>query len=67
MTGTALLALKQQLSSLSDTERREISAFLIKLGQDTPEWKKETARRLDEMAEGKKKGTGELRSALGQD
>lgn len=67
MTGTALLALKQQLSSLSDTERREISAFLIKLGQDTPEWKKETARRLDEMAKGKKKGTGELRSELGHD
>lgn len=66
MTTTALLGLKQQLTKLSERERREISAFLIRLGRETPEWKKETARRLDEMAAGKQTSVEDLRKRLGR-
>ncbi len=65
MTATALLDLKQQLTRLSETQRRDISAFLIRLGQETPAWKKETAKRLDEMAKGKQVSITQLRKQLG--
>jgi hypothetical protein len=65
MTSTALLGLKQQLTMLSERERREVSAFLIRLGQESPDWKKETARRLRTMAAGKKTSVSELRERLG--
>jgi hypothetical protein len=65
MTSTALLGLKQQLTMLSERERREVSAFLIRLGQQSPDWKKETARRLRTMAAGKKTSVSELRERLG--
>lgn len=65
MTATALLSLKQQLSKLSERERREISAFLIRLRQETPEWKKATAARLREMEAGKRTSVSELRQRLG--
>ena len=65
MTAIAILDLKQRLASLAETERRELSAYLIRLGQEKPAWKKETARRLREMAAGKKVTTAELRRRLG--
>jgi len=65
MTATALLDLKQQLTRLSENERRQISAFIIRRGQDTAAWKKETARRLDDMATGKKVSVAKLRRQLG--
>ena len=64
MTATALLDLKQQLSRLSEKERRQISAFIIRRGQETAAWKKETARRLDDMAAGKKVSVAKLRRQL---
>lgn len=64
MTATALLDLKQQLTRLSESERRQISAFIIRRGQDTAAWKKETARRLDDMAAGKKVSVAKLRRQL---
>ena len=65
MTAMAILNLKQRLATLAETERRELSAYLIRLGQEKPAWKKETARRLREMAAGKKVTTAELRKRLG--
>jgi len=64
MTGTTLLTLKQQLTKLSERERREVSVFLIRLGQENLQWKKETARRLKEMDAGKKTSAAELRKRL---
>ena len=66
MTAASLLGLKQQLASLSERERREVSAFLVRLGQESPAWKRETARRLKEMAAGRKTSVAELRDRLGQ-
>ncbi|MES2696993.1 MAG: hypothetical protein V4773_26250 [Verrucomicrobiota bacterium] len=65
MTATAFLELKQRVAKLPEKERRSLSAFLIRLGQERPAWKRETARRLDEMAAGKKVGVAELRKQLG--
>ena len=65
MTASALLNLKQRLASLRETERRELSAYLIRLGQDAPAWKRETSRRLRQMAAGKQTSTSALRRQLG--
>lgn len=65
MTATAFLDLKQRASKLSEKERRELSAYLLWLGQERPIWKKETARRLNEMARGKKTSVAALRKQLG--
>ena len=65
MTATAFLSLKQRLARLPEAERRQLSAFLIRLGQERPAWRKETARRLDDMADGRKVSVTELRKRLG--
>lgn len=65
MTATAFLDLKQRASKLTEKERRELSAFLIRLGQERTDWKQETARRLNAMAAGKKVSTTALRKQLG--
>jgi hypothetical protein len=65
MTAVALLDLKQRLARLSEKERRQTSAFLIRLGQESPAWKKETAQRLQAMAAGKKISVARLRKQLG--
>jgi hypothetical protein len=65
MTATAFLDLKQRASKLSERERRSLSAHLIRLGQERAAWKKKTARRLDEMAAGKKVSVADLRKQLG--
>lgn len=65
MTATAFLELKQRASQLPEKERKNLSAYLIRLGQARAGWKKETARRLDEMAAGKKVSVADLRRQLG--
>jgi hypothetical protein len=65
MTATAFLELKQRATKLTEKERRDLSAFLIRLGQERAGWKQETARRLDAMAAGKKVSVAELRKQLG--
>ncbi|AHF90243.1 hypothetical protein OPIT5_08535 [Opitutaceae bacterium TAV5] len=67
MTASAMLDLRQRLVRLSETERREVSSFLIRMGQESPAWKKETARRLNEMAAGKKVSVADLRKQLGHE
>ena len=54
MTAASLLHLKQEISKLSERERVEIAAYLHRLKQRTPAWKKEMARRLEEMDRGVK-------------
>ena len=41
MTATAFVELKQKLTKLSENERRQMSAFLIRLRQETPLGKKQ--------------------------
>ena len=65
MTATAFLELKQRASKLSERERQNLSAFLVRLGQERAGWKQETARRLNEMSRGKKMSVSELRKQLG--
>lgn len=54
MSTIAMLQLKQQLSKMSEKQRQEIAAFLHRLKQDSPAWKKEMSRRMAEMDAGKK-------------
>lgn len=65
MTAAAFLELKQRVSQLNETERRQLSAHLIRLGQERPAWQKEAARRLDAMAAGEQVSTAALRKQLG--
>lgn len=64
MSDTELLTLKQQLTKLSEPERREVSAFIVRLGQESQEWKEETARRLEEMGTGKKTSLSDLKDQI---
>lgn len=64
MSDVELRNLKQRLTRLSEPERRGISAFIVRLGQETKEWKAETSRRLDDMASGKKTTLSELRDKV---
>ena len=64
MSDTDLLTLKQHLTQLSEPERREVSAFIVRLGQESKEWKEETARRLDEMGAGKKTSLSDLKDKI---
>ena len=61
MSDTDLLTLKQQLTKLSEPEGREVSAFIVRLGQESKEWKEETARRLNEMGAGKRTSLSDLK------
>jgi hypothetical protein len=65
VTATSLISLKQQLARLTEKERQEVSAFLIRRGYDSAEWKRETARRLKAMDSGRKTSVAELRRRLG--
>ncbi len=65
MSDSELLTLKQQLTKLSEHERREMPAFIVRLGQETEEWKEETARRLDELNAGKKTSIADLKDQIG--
>lgn len=64
MSGIELLSLKQKLTQLTETERREMSAYLVRLGQESGEWKQETSRRLEEMKRGNKISSIELRKKI---
>ena len=54
MSATAMLQLKQQLSQITEKERREIAAYLHRLKQESPAYQKEMTRRMSEMDKGKK-------------
>ena len=49
----SILELKQQVSRLSQRERRELQAYLVRLKHDTPASKRATAKAIREMKKGK--------------
>ena len=65
MTAMAALELKQRIAKLSETERREVSAFILRVKHESPAWKKETSRRMKEMDRGKKIRLTDLAKQLG--
>ena len=65
MTATAALDLKQRLVKLSEPERREVSAFLLRIKRESPAGKKEMSRRMREMDRGKKTRLSDLAKQLG--
>ncbi|HUG10961.1 MAG TPA: hypothetical protein VMM36_08100 [Opitutaceae bacterium] len=65
MTAAAFLELKQRAAKLPEKDRRNLSAYLIRLGQERAGWKLEASRRLNSMAAGKKLSVAELRKQLG--
>ena len=47
--------MKREVMELPETERRELSAFLLQLGRERNEdWQQESSRRMREMDAGKK-------------
>ena len=48
-----MLQLKQGISKLTRKERRELNAYMIRLRHETPEAKRETARRIRAMKSGR--------------
>ena len=55
-----LLELKQQVSRLSERERRELNAYLIRLRHEKSEWRRMMARRMKAMDQGKKLPVAQL-------
>jgi len=49
-----MLELKQQISRLTERERRELNAYLIRLRHERPEWKRAASRTMREMDAGKR-------------
>jgi len=64
MTATAMLELKQRVSRLTKSERRELNAYMIRLRHESPEWRRTASRRMREMDAGKKVSSVELRRHL---
>ena len=64
MTANAMLELKQQVSRLTKSERRELNAYMIRLRHETPEWRRMISRRMREMDAGKKITVAELKRRL---
>ena len=52
------------ITRLPENDRREVSAFIIRMGQETESWRVETARRLDQMASGNVVSVADLRRQL---
>jgi hypothetical protein len=49
----SLLELKQKVSRLSQRDRAELQAYMIRLKHATPAWKRATAKKIREMKAGK--------------
>jgi hypothetical protein len=64
MTATAMLELKQRVSRLTKSERRELNAYMIRLRHETPEWRRTISRRMRDMDAGKKVSLAELERRL---
>ena len=65
MTATVALDLKQRISKLSEAERRDVSAFILRNKHESPAWKREISRRMKEMDRGKKIHLTDLARQLG--
>lgn len=56
--------LKQQVSRLSERERRELNAYLIRLRHERPEWRRMMTKRMKAMDQGKKLTVAGLKQRL---
>ena len=65
MTAEAMLDLKQRLSKLSEADRRTVIAYLLRLKKESPAGRRETARIMKEMDQGKKIRLTDLMKQLG--
>ncbi|MEO5958184.1 MAG: hypothetical protein ABIZ49_12995 [Opitutaceae bacterium] len=65
MTATATLDLKQRISKLSETDRRMVAAYLLRLKHESPAGKREATRTMREMDKGKKVRLRDLAKQLG--
>ena len=65
MTATAMLDLKQRLSKLSEADRQIAAAYLLRLKDESPAGRKEAARMMKEMDQGKKPRLTDLAKQLG--
>ena len=54
MKAAAELELKQRLASLSEKERRAMSAYLLRLKHQSPRGQREISRLMEEIDSGKK-------------
>lgn len=59
-----MLELKQQVSRLSERERRELNAHLIRLPHEKPEWRRMMAKHMQAMDQGKKLTAAQLQQRL---
>ena len=60
-----MLELKQPVSRLSERERRELNAYMIRLRHERPEWKRSVWKRMREMDAGRKMTREKLERTLG--
>jgi hypothetical protein len=60
----SILELKQAVFRLSQKEREELQAYLIRLRHGTPAWKQATAKRVRLMQAGKRVSMNELASRI---
>jgi hypothetical protein len=60
-----MLDLKQRLARLSEADRRRVSAYLLRLKHESPSGRREAARAMKEMDQGKKIKLRELARQLG--
>lgn len=65
MTATAILGLKQQLSKLSEADRRMVAGYLLRLKHESPAGRRETSRTMKAMDEGKKVRLKDLAKQMG--
>ena len=65
MTATAILDLKQKLSKLSEADRRMAAAYLLRLKHESSAGRREAARTMKEMDQGKKIKLRDVANQLG--
>ena len=65
MSDEGMLKVKQALSRMSEEERLEISAYLLKLRHEGTAWKKETGATMRAMDRGEKVSLKDLSKRLG--
>jgi hypothetical protein len=61
-----MLRLKQEISKLSRKQLAELNAYMLRLRHQSPEWKRETARRIKVMQAGRYVTLGELEKRIAQ-
>ena len=65
MTAALELDLKQRLASLSERDRRTMSAYLVRLKHESSSGRRETTRLMNEMDAGKKVRLADVVKKLG--